>query len=300
MKKYTIAQFNEQFPTEESCLEWLRQKRWPENIECPSCEKTNKFHRVKGRKVYECAFCGHQMSPTAGTILHKSRTPLKSWFYTIFVLASTRTGVSAKQIEREIGTTYKTAWRMYTLIRKMMNETGIELFGHVEVDETYIGGKDKNRHANKKTSRRGRAADGKTIVVGLIERNGKAVAKVTPNAKKETILPMIVEHVPNSTTVIYTDEYSPYRTLPKLGYTHKVVQHAAQNYVSSEAHTNNIENFWSQVKRGIDGAHHSVSPKYLQDYVDSYLFRFNRRNDETPMFESLLDRLPSTCHSTTQ
>lgn len=298
MKKYTIKQFNEQFPTEDDCLEWLRQKRFPKMIECPSCEKPNKFHRVTGRKVYECSFCGHQISPTAGTILHKSRTPLKSWFYTIFVMASTRTGVSAKHIERELGVTYKTAWRMCNQIRKMMNETGIELFDHVEVDETYIGGKDKNRHANKKSGQRGRGAGGKTVVVGMIERGGKAIAKVTPDAKKSTIFPMILENVPNPDTTIYTDEYSTYDNVSKLGYAHKVVQHAAKVYASSEAHTNSIENFWSHVKRGIDGAHHSVSPKYLQGYVDSYLYRFNHRDDETPMFEGLLNRVSSTVPST--
>ena len=120
MKKYSIMAFNEQFPTEDVCLEWLRNRLYPERINCPSCKKANLFHRVRTRKVYECDNCGYQLSPTAGTILHKSPTPLRSWFYAVFLMASTRTGISAKQLERELGVTYKTAWRMFTQIRKLM------------------------------------------------------------------------------------------------------------------------------------------------------------------------------------
>src|SRR3990172_8719052 len=140
MRKYTLKDFETAFPDNDASLEWIRQKRWPERIECPTCHNVNKFHRVRNRKVYECDRCGYQLSPTAGTILHKSSTPLRYWFYALFVMASTRTGISAKQLERELGVTYKTAWRMFTQIRKLMDEGVSPLTGKVEADETYIGG----------------------------------------------------------------------------------------------------------------------------------------------------------------
>jgi transposase-like protein len=295
MQRYTIAQFNTDFPTEDACLEFIRSKRYPERIECPKCGKANKFHRVTGRKVYECDYCGYQLSPTAGTILHKSSTSLRSWFYAIFLMAQTRTGISAKQLERELGVTYKTAWRMFTQIRKLMGEHGLSFFGDIEADETYIGGQDKNRHANKKFGSRGRGKTGKTIVIGMVERGGKAVTKVAPDASAKTLVPFIQEHAPEpSNTTMYTDEHTGYLHLKSLGYDHRTVDHAAKQYVSSGAHTNGMENLWSNIKRGINGVHHSVSPEYLSLYLDSYVFRFNHRDDSAPMFQTLLGRVPAT------
>ena len=175
MLKYTKKMFDQDFPTDDACLDWLRHRRWPERIDCPSCQKASKFHRVRTRKVYECDRCGHQLSPTADTILHKSRTSLRDWFYAVFLMANTRTGISAKQLERELGVTYKTAWRMFTQIRKMMAQGGGPLFGQVEVDETYIGG--------KRPGKRGRGAAGKTIAAGLVERGGRAIVQITPDVK---------------------------------------------------------------------------------------------------------------------
>lgn len=281
MKRYTLRDFNHQFPDDDSCLDWLRYRLYPLKILCPKCRRPTSHHRVKARKVYECDFCGHQLSPTAGTIFDHSPTPLKSWFYAIFLMSSTCTGISAKQLERELGVTYKTAWRMFTQIRKLMNETPTPLFGQVEVDETYIGGK---RHG-----KRGRGAEGKTVVVGMAERNGKAIAKVAPDVKARSLLPMIVENVPiTGTTTVFTDELHSYDRLTMMGYDHERVMHSAQQYVNGTAHVNNVENLWSNIKRGIDGVHHSVSPQHLQSYLDSYVFRFNHRRDEQPMFETLL------------
>ena len=202
----------------------------------------------------------------------------------MFLMASTRTGISAKQLEREIGVTYKTAWRMFKEIRKLMAQDDVMLFGEIEVDETYIGG--------RRPGKRGRGAEGKTIVAGMVERGGQAVAKVVPNVRASTLLPMIQSHVsPNAT--IYTDELPSYNRLSSLGYAHRTVQHRAKEYVAGRAHTNNMEGMWSNTKRGIDGVHHAVSPKYLQSYLDSYIYRFNHRSDETPMFQQLLDHSAS-------
>ena len=183
----------------------------------------------------------------------------------MFLMASTRTGISAKQLEREIGVTYKTAWRMFKQIRHLMVQDGITLFGEIEVDETYIGGK---------RGKRGRGAAGKTIVAGMVERGGQAVVKVVPDVKAKTLLPMILEHVPAGQTV-YTDEMFSYSRLSSLGYMHDTVRHSAKQYVAGRVHTNNIEGMWSNVKRGIDGVNHAVSPKYLQGYLDAYVYRFN-------------------------
>ena len=293
MEKYTIKHFDQQFPDEDSCLEFIKQARWPDGVHCTKCDKVTGHYRIKGRKVYSCEFCGVHVSPTADTIFHKSSTSLKTWFHAMFLMASTRTGISAKQLERETGVTYKTAWRMFTQIRKLMaQEDGISLFGEVEVDETYIGGKEANKHSSKKL-RAGRGPVGKTVVVGLVERKGNAVVEVQPDSKASTIVSMIQEHVHPYDATIYTDEHGAYNHLSFLGYAHETVAHSAKQYVAGRAHTNNIEGFWSNTKRGIDGVHHAVSPKYLQSYLDSYVFRFNHRNSTTPMFSQLMEQVSS-------
>ena len=287
MEKYTIKQFDTQFPDDDACLDFLKCARWPDGVHCSKCDRVTKHYRIQGRKVYGCEFCGSHVSPTADTIFHKSPTPLRSWFHAMFLMASTRTGISAKQLEREIGVTYKTAWRMFTQIRKLMAQEGsLSLFGEVEVDETYIGGKEGNKHKSKRLNA-GRGTAGKTVVVGLVERNGRAVVKVQPDNQAATIIPMIQEHVPAGETV-YTDEHGAYHRLTSLGYAHKSVVHSAKQYVSGRVHTNNIEGLWGNTKRGIDGVHHAVSPKYLQGYLDSYVYRFNHRNDVSPLFGQLL------------
>jgi transposase-like protein len=197
-------------------------------------------------------------------------------------MSSTKTGISAKQLQRTLGVTYKTAWRMFKQIRKLMSENVNPLNGQVEVDETYIGG--------KRSGKRGRGASGKTTVMGLTERQGKAIVKVVPDVKTRTLLPMIWKNVASNSTV-FTDELPSYNHVGKLGYSHEIVQHAAKQYVRGVAHVNTIESLWSTIKRGIDGVNHSVSPLYLQSYLDSYVYRYNHRKDEQPMFLSLLARV---------
>ena len=293
MQKYTIKQFDAQFPNDDTCLDFLKAARWPDGVTCSQCQRIANHYRIKARKVYGCEFCGTQISPTADTIFHKSSTSLRSWFHAMFLMASTRTGISAKQLEREIGVTYKTAWRMFTQIRKLMaQDGGLQLFGEVEVDETYVGGKEGNKHESKKL-RAGRGPVGKTTVVGIVQREGPAVVKVQPDNMAATIIPMIQQHVHPYSAAVYTDEHGAYNRLSSLGYAHESVIHSAKQYVAGRAHTNNIEGFWSNTKRGIDGVNHAVSPKYLQGYLDAYVYRFNHRSDETPMFVQLLERVAS-------
>ena len=145
MKKFTVHQFNQMFPDEDTCLDTVRDMLYPEGIVCRNCQDVTTHYRLKGRKAYSCQYCGSQVYPLAGTIFAKSSTPLRSWFYSMYLMASTRTGISAKQLERELGVTYKTAWRMFKEIRKLMNEDSGPLFGAVEVDETYVGGKRRGK-----------------------------------------------------------------------------------------------------------------------------------------------------------
>ena len=196
----------------------------------------------------------------------------------MFLMASTRTGISAKQLEREIGVTYKRP-RMFKQIRQLMVQDGHRSRLTKPTSGASVG-------------KRGRGAAGKTIVAGMVERGGQAVVKVVPDVKAKTLLPMILEHVPAGQTV-YTDEMFSYNRLSSLGYMHDTVRHSAKQYVAGRVHTNNIEGLWSNVKRGIDGVNHAVSPKYLQGYLDAYVYRFNHRSDSDPMFVQLLGQVAS-------
>ncbi len=282
MAKYTKKMFEQEFPNDDACLDWLKEYRWPDGIYCPTCDKITKHHRIKNRPCYKCDFCGHEVYPTAGTIFHKSTTPLKVWFEAIFWMATTRSGRSAKELQRITGVTYKTAWRMFRQIRTLFGENVPLFTGEVEADETYIGGR---QHGT-----RGRGAEGKTAVIGLIQRKGQVMASVVPNVKRSTIVPYITKQV-SADAVLYTDEFPSYSSLTRIGFNHKWIEHGAKVYVNGKVHTNNIEGFWSLIKRGITGVYHSVSPKYLQSYLNEYTFRYNHRNDEKLMFKSILNQI---------
>jgi len=291
MMKFTLKDFLQMFPDDATCLDYIRNEWFPEVIECPTCGKTAKFYRITTRKVYGCEFCGHQISPTAGTIFHKSPTPLTTWFYVIYLIAQTRGGISAKQIQRETGVTYKTAWRMCKQIRGMLSEDFDKMSGEVEVDESYFGGDEKNKHASKRTKgNQGRSTKTKTAVFGMVQRGGKLEARTVKNVRGDTILPIVDANIEKGSQV-YSDEFNVYQTLPSMGYKHDSVPHAEKVYVVGDAHTNTIEGFWSQAKNGIRGVYHAVSAKYLQHYLDEYAFRYNHRDDTTPMFITFLSRV---------
>jgi transposase-like protein len=222
----------------------------------------------------------------AGTIFEKSSTSLRLWFYAMYLMASTRCGISAKQIQRETGVTYKTAWRMFRQIRSLLSEGDMQLEGlSVEMDETYMGGKRKGV--------RGRppAGDGKkTCVVGVVERKGRVVAVVANDATRETLHGIAKEYIlPES--VVFTDELASYDGLDSKGYKHRRINHSAGVYVMGDVHTQTIDGFWSLVKRGIGGVYHSVGKKYLQTYLDEYSFRYNRRDKGNLIFNDVLARV---------
>src|SRR5574341_620764 len=290
--QYSLMEFMTDFPDDATCLDWLWRHRYSQDgvhAACPKCGKRREFKRyetVQQRQSWTCVGCGHHLHPTAGTIFHKSSTSLHLWFYAIYLMTSTRCGISAKQLERELGVTYKTAWRMAHQIRhELMHQDHGPFDGPVEVDEAYFGGRRRGRRG-----RPGRDSN-KTPAVGLVQRGrgGKVVAVAVPNVERATLMPHVVERVlPKST--VYTDEYVGYRGLDRRGYQHRRIHHAAKIYVSGDIHTNTIEGFWSLVKRGVGGVYHAVSAKHLQGYLNEYAWRYSHRADGRALFQKLLLR----------
>lgn len=280
-KTFTVQDFFKRFPDDDTCLEYLMRSRFGESIDCPKCGKHGKFHRIRRHPAYECAWCGHEIYPMVGTPFEKSRTSLQKWFYAIYLFTTSRNGVAAKELQRQLGVTYKCAWRMGHEIRKYMgNVDGDDgLSGHVEVDETMIGGTRKGG--------RGRAAKGKTVVFGMLERTGDVMTKIVPNIRRVTLQPIIESNVAVGSR-ISSDELRTYRSLRSRGYIHGTVEHGAGEYVKGSIHTNSIEGFWSLLKRSILGTHVHVSTKHLPAYLAEFEFRFNMRRHPAWMFHRLM------------
>jgi transposase len=299
--QYALMEFMADFPDDATCLQWLWNTRYnisDDRAFCAHCQQVRQFARyatAQRRQSWTCTGCGVHVHPTAGTIFHKSSTSLHLWFYAMYLMTSTRCGISAKQLERELGVTYKTAWRMFTLIRnELMGPESAVLSGAVEMDETYVGG--KPRLADKRGFRKGPESvnsaavrwsrDKKTTVFGMVEREGNVAAYVVPKDPASAIVAHIETHVDKS-AVVHTDDSRLYLRLRKDGYDHKVINHTSRVYVSGDVHTQTIDGFWSLVKRGISGTHHAVSPKWLQGYVNEYVWRYNHRDDGRSMFALL-------------
>ncbi|MBA7582414.1 IS1595 family transposase ISSpo3 [subsurface metagenome] len=281
--KFTITNFREMFPNDDVCLKTIMHIRYGNIKKCPKCKKETKFHRVKKRTCYECQWCGYQIYPTKGTIFEKTTTPLNLWFYAIYLMTATRSGVSAREIHRQLGVTYKCAWRIAHQIRSLMgNNLHVKFSGNVEIDDTYIGGKGKGK--------RGRGAEKKTIVLGILERKGDVKGEVVKNMKKDTITPIIKDNIITGAR-ISTDEFSSYRNLKKEGYFHDYVKHSIKEYVKGDCHIQSIEGFWSRLKNSISGTHIWVSKKHLQKYIDEFAFRYNQRGNGNFMFFELLTHL---------
>src|SRR5579872_4494101 len=231
MLPYTLKDFQKQFPDDATGLEWLKNRLYPDGIYCETCEAVTKHHRVKSRPSYSCDHCGHHVHPTADTIFHKSPTPLTTWYYAIYLMASTRCGISAKQIERETGVTYKTAWRMFKQIRSMLSpEKGGPLGGwnrKVEMDEAYFGGRGKSQKAGRPSPADPKA---KVAVVGMVQRKGEVRAFVAADTKADTLYGFAKEYIlPKS--VVFTDDYSAYQGFGARGWQHRRINHSEGIYV---------------------------------------------------------------------
>ena len=275
--RYTFKDFKAEFPDDQACLESVLENRWGKT--CPRCGVVGvTFHPITGRKGFVCSECDRHLYPLKDTIFQKSTTSLWNWFYAIYLFSVAKNGVSAKELERHLGVTYKTAWRMAKQIRKLMEQDNEPLGGTVEIDETYAPSR---RH----TRLEGRGK--KQIIFGAVERNGRINTKHVKSAGARVLLPEIQEHVAAKAT-IYSDEWMSYKKLPDLGYTHTTVNHGTLEYVRGEVHTNTIEGFWSQLKRSLGGTYHAISPKYLQSYLNEFAFRYNFR--AVPVAPILLER----------
>lgn len=283
--KYTFKQFQAEYPDDEACLDKVMEMRYGgKEISCPGCGADSKFHRIAKRRAYACQHCGHHVYPCVGTPFEKSRTPLTSWFFAMYLFTSSRHGVAAKELQRQLGVTYKTAWRMAHELRKLMARADDDgpLSGHVEIDETYIGGKKP-----KIKGFTGRGAKGKTIVFGMLERGGSVRAGPVPNASGKILAPIIMKNVQRG-SVVSSDEWGAYYSLAKWGYKHGKVQHRAKQYVKGIHHVNSLEGYWSQLKRGIRGTHVHVSSKHLWKYVSEFSYRYNMRKTPEDMFSDLI------------
>jgi transposase-like protein len=287
----SIFEIMKRFNTDEKCAKYFEKIRWPHGLRCIRCKGERVFafdthgKTGKDRHLYECVDCRYQYSVTTGTIFHDSHLPLTKWFIAIYLICSAKKGVSAKQLQRELETSYKTAWYMAHRIRLAMQEDADfcqKFSGIVEVDETYIGGKAKGP--------RGRGAANKIPVVGMRERtSGKIRMKAIERATKEPIADFIREHLTPGSEV-HTDEFQSYLWLDSSDFAHKTVRHAWSYVAPGNIHTNGVENVWSLFKRGIMGVFHKVSEKYLPLYINEFAFRFNNRGDY-----DLMDRVLGEC-----
>lgn len=290
--EFSVREFFARFPNDDACLAHIMEVRFGgTRFECASCGKESTHHKLAARRTYVCANCGHHVNPTANTILHDTRTPLVSWFYAMYLFCTTRHGVSGKELQRQLGVTYKTAYRIGQQIRDLMSKAqGFDalLNGHIELDEAYVGG--------RRSGKRGRGAAGKTIVMGLAERDGRMKALVIPNVKKDTLRGVVLANVEKGATVS-TDELYSYGLLEGDGYKHGRVKHGAKEYAyydyraSETFHVNTVEGFWKLFKASVRSTHIQISGKHMQRYLDEFTFRASNRGRVNGMFDLLVGAL---------
>ena len=281
MARYTFKQFQEEYPNDATCLAKLMEIQYggPET-HCPVCDRRTKFHPMAKRRAYACQECGHHIYPAAGTIFHKSRTNLTKWFFAMYLMTSTRHGVAAAEVQRQIGCTYKTAWRMCHELRKLMAATdasmGGPMSGHVEIDETLVGGRRP----------RAKKMENKTVVMGMVEREGRIVAGPVPDATTQTLEGIILENIAPG-TIITTDEHRGYHGLSRT-YDHTKINHSIKEYVRGIHHVNTLESHWSLFKRAVKGTHVHISAKHSWKYISEFSYRRNTRHSHWSMFNLLV------------
>jgi transposase-like protein len=284
IRQMTITEWETAFPNEDACCAYLVGHRWPEGVACPRCGNVNV--KAHGTMQYNwlcnaCSVTNYRFSHISGTIFENTKVPLRQWFRVIHLMLTSKKGISALQIHRMLGFgSYRTAWYMCMRVRAgLADEEFKKLMGIVEVDETFVGGKAKNRHKDKRgDGSGGTGGKGKEVVVGAVSRRGNVVARVVANTRSATLRSFITEAVSDKVSLLCTDQYSGYRGLHR-DFPHATVDHAKGQYVVGAVHTQTIEGFWSILKRGMVGTFHKVSAKYLPLYVAEFEFRYNNREN---------------------
>jgi transposase-like protein len=282
-KPHSIAAFHKRFPDDAACLDHLMRTRYGDRLTCFGCAKEARYYRAKTRRSYACEHCGYQVYPMAGTPFEQTRTDLKSWFYVMFLFCASRNGVAAKEVQRQLGVTYKTAWRMCRLIRDYMGHVDGDAplggtspgDGPVELDKAFIGGRDKQ------------GFDDKAIVLGMAERHGEIITRVVADKRVESVIPHVVANVRPGSRVM-SDEGHTFRDLRREGFRHESINHKAGEWARGDVHTNTIEAFWANFKRGVKGTYVHVSKKHLQSYLHEFEYRHNLRRQPVLMFEILV------------
>jgi len=292
VQAFSVREFFKRFPDDDACLQHVMEVRYGLRHTCQKCGTIDAtFHRLKSskggksRRAYSCASCGDNLYPCVGTIFEDSRTPLQTWFYAIYLFVTTRHGVSGKELQRVLGVTYKTGWRIGQQIRLLMAKAdGFEkLMGHVELDEAWIGGAGGGKEWAKN----------KTLVMGLKEREGRIVAETIPDLKLGTLRRVVLRNV-KPETVVSTDELGSYNLLERDGYVHGQVTHSKHEYARRDEntgivhHVNNVESFWNLFKASVRGTHVHVSSKYMDAYLKEFTFRSNHRGMVNGMFDLLI------------
>jgi len=277
--KYGIRELQAEFPTQDACLDYLF-----DTLHTRECSCGGRYARVNGRKQFQCSKCRSQIAPMAGTLFEKSTSPLSLWFHAIFIFSNAKSGISAKEMERQLNVTYKTAWRMLKLIRASLKQDTRPLNGIVEMDEGFFGGKGKGGTYNKNQKQ---VMEQKAKVIAAVERGGDMRAKKVKDITAQTIGMFLDDNVRPEGTCLMTDESNRYDNVA-IGYDRLTVNHSAGKYAIDGVHVNHIESFWAHVKRSIKGTHKVVSKKHLQEYLDGFVFHYNNRHNDRERFASLL------------
>jgi ISXO2-like transposase domain/Transposase zinc-ribbon domain len=281
-RQMTVGQFEKLFSTDDACKAYLVARRWPKAVNCPRCGNVDVYPVTNRPFHWQCTKCvpkgGYRFSVLVGTIFENTNVGMLQWFKVVYLILTSKKGISAVQIHRRMGFgSYRTAWYMCHRVRGGLADPEFrKLMGIVEVDETYVGGKNKNRHLDKRTAGTGIA--GKDAVIGAVSRKGNVVARVIANTSAETFNAFVRQAVSEKVSLIATDEHASYGDLHKT-FPHKFVRHSAKQYVDGVVNTQTIDGFWSLLKRGIMGSFHKVSRKYLPLYVAEFEFRYNNRNN---------------------
>lgn len=281
----TLPELTNLYSTEERCREYLKRLRWPNGVECPRCESKRIAHLTENYK-FECLNCQYQFTALAGTVFHDTHLPLEKWFMATLLICESRKGVSANQVKRLLGVSYKTAWYLCHRIRHAMTEIDKpKLDGIVEFDETYIGA--RARFTAERARKRGRGADNKQIVIGIRERDGELRFIHVDDVTSKTLRDAALEHISPEAELVVTDQFTAYpKAMRGIGKAHKRINHTKE-YVNGTVHTNTVESAFSLLKRGIVGTWHRISAKHLPAYLDEMAFRFNRRKNSNLWIETL-------------